>query len=302
MNNRILFKTKLFASFILLCLCLSAFSVVAAAQSDNGAASKEKLIGLLESKQYQAADIAEVIRKIGVNFQLTPEIERELIAAGARPVVITAVRSSYRPAIVGGKNVGAKSLPPKNQNAPKIPNTAKNNVTNYDVLIDQALSLFYKDQKTDRAVETLQRAVKLSPRDSRAYQSLGFMHLYGFRNFSEAESFMQKALEFGGSAVFRVRHSHDKTFSYTCTGSLYVSRSAVKFESDDNRHTFQTPDSGIAKIAELSSLRRLFQRKGGAFKIVLRDRKEDDKDTFNFSPLTGKSEESEMIIRLVGKS
>lgn len=301
MNNRNLFKTKLFASFILLCLCLSAFSVVATAQNE-GAASKEKLIRLLESKQYQAADIAAVIRKIGVNFQLTPEIEKELVAAGARPIVITAVRSSYRPAVIGGKNLGGKAIPPKNQNAPKIPNTAVKSGTNYEALIDEALSLFYKDQKTDRAVETLQRAVKLSPRDSRAYQSLGFMYLYGYRNFQEAENFMQKAVELGGSAVFRVRHAHDKTFSYTCTGSLYVTRNSVKFESDDNRHTFQTPDSGIEKIAEVSSLRRLFQRKGGAFKIVLRDRAENDKDTFNFSPLTGKSEESEMIIRIVSKS
>lgn len=302
MKNRDFFKTKLFASFILLCMSLSAFSIASKAQTESGAASKEKLIRLLESKQYQAADIAEVIRKIGVNFQLTPEIERELIAVGARPVVISAVRSSYRPAIPEGKNIGGKSLPQKNQNAPKIPNSAGKSSTNYDVLIDQALALFYKEQKTDRAVETLQRAVKIAPRDSRAYQSLGFMYLYGYRNFREAENFMQKAVELGGSAVFRVRHSHDKTFSYTCTGSLYITRSAVKFESDDNRHTFQTPDSGIVKIAELSSLRRLFQRKGGAFKIVLRDRKEDDKDTFNFSPLTGKSEESEMIINLVGKS
>lgn len=298
MNHRNYFKTKLFASFILLCLCLPVFPNFAAAQND-GAASKEKLIRLLESKQYQAADIAEVIRKIGVNFQLTPEIERELIAAGARPPVIAAVRSSYRPIVSNSKSTGGKPLPPKNQNAPKTP--AKS-VTSYDALIDQALALFYKEQKTDRAVETLQRAALLAPRDSRAFQSLGFMYLYGYRNFREAEKFMQKAVEFGGSAVFRVRHAHDKTFSYTCTGSLYVTRNSVKFESDDNRHTFQTPDSGIVKIAELSSLRRFFQRKGGAFKIVLRDRKEDDKETFNFSPLTGKSEESEMIIRLVGKS
>ncbi|MDQ4121625.1 MAG: hypothetical protein M3209_09280 [Acidobacteriota bacterium] len=302
MNNRNLIKSKLFASFILLCLCLSIFSVFGSAQNEGGATSKEKLIQLLESKQYQAADIAEVIKKIGVNFQLTPEVERELVAAGARPVVIAAVRSSYRPPITGGKNLGGKSVPPKNPNSPKIPNASERNAASYEALIDEALALFYKEQKTDRAVETLQRAVKLSPRDSRAFQSLGFMYLYGYRNFLEAEKFMQKAVELGGGAVFRVRHSHDKTFSYTCTGSLYVTRSAVKFESDDNRHTFQTPDSGIVKIAELSSLRRLFQRKGGAFKIVLRDKSEDDKDTFNFSPLTGKSEESEMIIRLVSRS
>lgn len=305
MNNRNNFKIKLAALVNLLCLCFVLVPVLVKAQTEGGT-TKERLVALLRSKQYQAADIAEVIKRIGVNFQLTPEIEKELVAAGARPVVIEAVRKSYRQPVIdkkSGSGGNGKSAAQGGDNSLKTVNAPVKNEANYDALIDEAIALYDKAKKPFTAVETLQRAIKLAPTKPRAHQSLGFIQLYGFKNFKEAELSMRKAIESGGSAVFRVIHAHDRSFSYSCTGSLYISQGAVRFESDDNAHTFQTPDSDIVKIKEVSGLRRLFQRKSAAFKIVLRDRSEgDDKDTFNFSPLTGESEESEMIVRLVGKN
>jgi hypothetical protein len=127
------------------------------------------------------------------------------------------------------------------------------------------------------------------------------MNLYGFTNYAEAERNMRESLTRGGSAVFRVFHDHNGTFSVFCKGSLYVAKDAVRYESDDNVHTFQTLDADIQKIKTNSAFKRAFQSKNGSFQIVL---KSGDKDgiKYSFAPLTDNIAESKMVIRLIGKS
>lgn len=76
----------------------------------------------------------------------------------------------------------------------------------------------------------------------------------------------------------------------------------VRYESDNNIHTFETTDKNIKSIKVNSSFKRLFQLKRGSFKIVLNN--EDDKDgkKFNFAPVSGDTDVSKMIIRLIGKN
>ena len=57
---------------------------------------KELLLKVLRSKQLQTEDIVTVIRTNGVDFGLTDQIRRDLIAAGARPQVINAVSANQR--------------------------------------------------------------------------------------------------------------------------------------------------------------------------------------------------------------
>jgi hypothetical protein len=74
----------------------------------------------------------------------------------------------------------------------------------------------------------------------------------------------------------------------------------VRFESDNNVHTFETTDANIQKVSMNNSFKQLFQTKVGSFKIVL---KSEDKDgtKFSFAPLTNDAQESKMVIRLIGK-
>lgn len=337
------------------------------AQYKGLAVKKEKLISVLRSKQLQTREIVDIIKSNGVDFQLTPTVETELVSAGARPEVIEAVRGNYRlaaevskPATTTGnktkytgnpltkdaivallengvsdaqvrKNVETRGV--SFQATPQVIseikkaggsialvhligasyiNTNKGNAGNnsvaavnpaaiYDGLIDKAVDQYDNKKDKQGALATLQEAVKLNPNNARAYQLLGYMNLYGFNNFVEAERNMKESINHGGSAVFRVFHDHTGTFSESCRGSLYIAKDTVRFESDDNVHTFQTTDADIQKIKTNSAFKRAFQSKNGSFQIVL---KSGDKDNvkYSFAPLTNNIEESKMVIRLIGKS
>ena len=58
---------------------------------------KDKLIQVLKLNALSTDEIVSYVRERGVDFQLSPEIEQEFRNAGARPELIEAIRSSYRP-------------------------------------------------------------------------------------------------------------------------------------------------------------------------------------------------------------
>ncbi|MCB1024401.1 MAG: tetratricopeptide repeat protein [Acidobacteria bacterium] len=244
---------------------------------------KENLVKVLKSKKYRDTDIVEIIQENGVDFKVTDSIEKELIGAGARPAVVIAARKNYRGSIKS--TVGKAS-----------------NVNNYQIALDKAIRQFDEEKDYDASIKTLQAAIALNPSKPRAYQLMGFAYLYGKQDFVRAEKYMRESLSRGGSAVFRVKHGHDITFSYSCSGSLYINNSGVKYEDDENEHTFDVKKSSITNVKMLGGWGKLIRRKGGAFKISIRDQKDGgDKDIYNFSPLTEKKEEAKLIIKLIGK-
>lgn len=244
---------------------------------------KENLVKVLKSKKYGDTDIVEIIQDNGVDFQITDSVEKELISAGARPGVIIAARNNFRGAIKATVN------------KPKT-------VNNYQELLDKAIQQFDERKDSDASIKTLEAAIASNPSKPRAYQLMGFAYLYSKRDFVRAEKYMRESLSRGGSAVFRVQHGHDVTFSYSCSGSLYINNQSVKYEDDNNEHTFDVKKSSITNVKMLGGWGKLVRRKGGAFKISIRDKKDgNDKDIYNFSPLTGKSDEAKLIIKLIGK-
>jgi hypothetical protein len=277
-------------------------TVIVFGQYVGSPVKKDLLIRELRSKQLQTRDIVHVIKENGVDFKLTPAVENELIAAGARPSVIEAVRNNYRYA----QPVQAEPAPANTKTrtgaAPIAAAQKKPPVKSYDDLIHQAVEEFDNQNNRYNSLEALQQAVRLSPNKPRAFQLLGYLFLYGFKNLPEAENNWKTAINNGGSAVIRVIHDHNGTFTSTCEGSLYIARDSVRFESDNNRHTFETADRNIKKVEINSRFRRLVQLKGGSFKIVLFDEEKDDDKKFSFAPLSGDTKESEMIIRLIGKN
>ncbi|MBV8857304.1 MAG: hypothetical protein JOZ02_10265 [Acidobacteria bacterium] len=254
--------------------------------------------GLVKAVRINGLSTAELVQQVqsrGVSFQMTPDAEAELRAAGARPEVIEAARASYRPGVVaasgGGRRGGRQPTPPPSRRGP-----------DYDELTDQATAA-YDMRDASRATQLLQQAIQLSPQQPRAYQLLGFTQLYLQNNLDEAERNMRKAIELGGSASFRVFHDHaNGTFNQTCSGTLFVTRTNVTYKADDGRDTFEAQDGLIKEI-------KTNKVSGGAFGMLLGGKNlgafhlkvkfGGDSRNYNFAPLTNKKAESELIITLV---
>lgn len=267
----------LFAAFFL----IVALPNSADAQYQGSPVTRDRLVQTLRSKKFQTSDIVQVIREQGVDFKLTPATRNQLVSAGARPEVLLAVEKNYR----GGN----RRAHPGNVGRGE----------DYDGLLDMAIDAYDVQKDTAKADSYLQQALKMQPNNPRAYQLLGFLNLYGSKNFDSAEKYWKRSISLGGNAILRVTHDHDGSFFTSCTGSLYISRNLVRYESDNNIHTFETPDSNIKSIEVNSRWRRIFQAKSGSFRVVLK--KDDETERYNFAPSTGKTDESKMIIRLIGK-
>lgn len=271
-------------SLMLITLCFGNFPVESLAQKSyvGEPVTKDGLIKALKMRQFKTSDVVAIINEQGCEFKLDKVTESDLIQAGARPEVIEAVRRNYR----GGLKIKSNG-----------------NSNSYEGLIGKAINIYESDRNAKEAIIVLNQAIAIEPNKYRAYQMMGYVLLYGQRKFKEAEANMQKAIELGGSAVFRVKHSHDYNFLNSCSGSFYISRNNVRFEDDENVHTFQVKDSDIIKIETGNKWAGLLKLKGGIFNVVIRDKADiKDKDKYQFSPLTGKDDEAKMIIRLVGKN
>lgn len=245
---------------------------------------KDRLLKALKSRQLQTGDIVTVINTNGVDFQLTDDVKKSLVAAGARPEVIKAISENVR----SGNDALAKS---KRRN--------KKSQADYDELLSQAISS-YKDQKNSaNAINFLKAALKLKPKDPKAYQMLGFVNLYGLNNQTEAQKYMREAILNGGSAVFRVYHDDQGSFTKRCSGSLYISPERIRFESDDNVHTFETSTVNIDKIL-LDRESSKTWKNHPIFKVFLKIGKSEAK--FRFAPISGKLGESQMASQFIEES
>ena len=285
-------------------LLILIFSGHLLAQYKGAPVKKARLIQALRSRQLQTRDIVTIINRNGVDFRLTPETKKSLVAAGARPEVINAVANNPR------------LLPPQNETSAAAAAAAKvrkNNsvrrttrpaasappAANYDDLLEQAI-FSYKEQRNPKgAIRFLESAVKMNPDDPAAYQMLGFVYLYGLNDPAGAEKSMRRSVANGGSAVFRVFHDDNGKFTDRCAGSLFISGDTLRFESDDNIHTFETTIVNVDKIKLDTETTRVW-KKHSVFKIFLKIG--NDKAKFRFAPVTGLRGESEMVARFLASS
>jgi tetratricopeptide (TPR) repeat protein len=286
-------KPRTLAALVVAALTILATATGAYAQAKKPISRK----GLVEAVRINALSPAELIQQIrsrGVAFPMTPDAEAELRAAGARPEVIAAARNNYRaaPAVASG---GGRRPPAGTTRPPR-------GGPDYDDLTDQA-TYAYAARNGSRAAQLLQQAIQLNPQRPHAYQLLGFTQLYLQSNIDEAERNMRRAIELGGSAVFRVFHDHlNGTFNQTCAGTLFITRTNITFRADDGRDTFEAADNLIKEI-------KTNKVSGGAFGVLLGNKNlgafhikvkfGSDSKNYNFAPLTKKKAESELIISLV---
>lgn len=246
--------------------------------------AKDGVMTLLENGVADA-QVRKNVEGRGVSFKPTAADKTEIRNAGGSVALINLLVASY--------------VDP-NENSAGNNDTGKGGNDKYDGLVDKAVTQYDASKDTSGAIVTLQQAVQTDPNDARAYQQMGYMYLYGQKNFDEAEKNMKEAVTRGGSAVFRVFHDHDGMMKETCQGSLFIAKDTVRFESDDNKHTFETSDANIKDVKMNSLFKSFYKLKSGSFKIVLKSG-ETDSVKFSFAPLTDNAMESKMIIRLIGK-
>lgn len=241
--------------------------------------SKSEIVTLLQSG-VPTTRVEQFVEARGAGFSITPQIAREIKAAGGDNALIGAI-------------TGKASEASPTQPGPS--NSVRHNVPagpDYDDLTDKALAAMQANN-TSMAVRLLQQAVNLDSSKPQAYGLLGFAQLYGNHDILAAERSMRAAIERGGGAPFRVYHDHDKFFNSFCQGSLFVSKSNVTFRADDGNHTFEATRSDI-KEAKVNGF---VGAQYGAYHLKVGAGKGT---TYNFAPATRQKSEATLTLGLIG--
>ncbi|HWS88772.1 MAG TPA: hypothetical protein VN282_17490 [Pyrinomonadaceae bacterium] len=252
---------------------------------DGPPLSKSEIVTMLQGG-IAPARVEQFVEKRGVSFQVTPEIAREITAAGGNRSLVGAITEKSTADVAANSDAGNDSpFGPATNTAPGAPD--------YDDLIDRANSAV-SSQDFSGAIRYAQQAAQLDPQQPTAYSLIGTLALYYSQNVSTAEQAMRAAIERGGAAAFHVYHDHDGNFNSYCEGSFFVTKTGVSFKANDGRDTFDAEDSNIKEAKTNSWVGAQI----GAFHVKP-VQKINGRDNFNFAPNTRSKAESQLIIRLI---
>lgn len=266
------------------------------AQYKGAPVQKSKLLSVLRSKQLPTGDIVKIINSNGVNFELTPAVRDELINAGASADIIDAVLNNFR--------TNSKNLDPEtksdNKSGKRKASSTNTPSSSYNGLVEQAMASYKKAGNVQNSVRLLGEATRLEPKNPAAYQSLAYVFLYGLGDYAQSEKYSREAINLGGAAQFRVFHDDNGSFTKMCEGTLYVYKDKVRFVSDSNAHVFESAEVNIEDI-NLDDITTSLWKKRSVFKIVLRGGGGKDDSSFRFAPSSEKSQESQLIRKMIRK-
>jgi serine/threonine protein kinase len=169
----------------------------------------------------------------------------------------------------------------------------------YDTLTGQGVS-FIAAGDSDSAVNVYLQAIKLVPKNPKAYAALGELYLYTVGNLPEALRYYHAAIARGGVVTFHVRHDRGGgNFTVASDGRLLVSNSSVAYVSANASDSFKV-SKGDVREAKKDKVMGLFshgQVSLMAFHIRLTTGK-----NYNFAPGSNFTEaERDLILTLIGK-
>jgi hypothetical protein len=244
--------------------------------------SKSEIITMLQGG-VAAARVEQFVEVRGVSFTLTPEISREITAAGGNRSLLGAISE---------RASAGHSAPPASSPRATAPAVTQ---PDYEDLTDQAIAMMQANN-ANYAINLLQRAVAMDASRPTAYQLLGFAQLYGNGDIFSAERSMRAAIDRGGAAAFRIYHDHDGFFKTFCQGTFFITKSTVSFKADDGQHTFEATDDGIKE----TGMNSFWGAEYAAFHLkVFRDASRNKSTTYNFAPATTRKPESTLIMNLI---
>jgi serine/threonine protein kinase len=169
----------------------------------------------------------------------------------------------------------------------------------YDTLTGQGVS-FVAAGDTDSAVNVYLQAIKLAPKNAKAYAALGELYLYTIGDLPQALTYYHSAIVRGGVVTFHVHHDRGGgNFTVASDGRLLVSNSTVAYSSAGGSDSFRVP-KGEVKEAKRDKVVGLFahgQVSLMAFHIRLVTGK-----NYNFAPGSNFTlAERDLILSLIGK-
>jgi serine/threonine protein kinase len=169
----------------------------------------------------------------------------------------------------------------------------------YDTLTSQGVS-FIANGDTDNAVNVYLQAIKLIPKNPRAYAALAELNLYTIGNLPEALRYYHAAIARGGVVTFHVHHDRGGgNFTVASDGRLLISNSTVAYSSSGGADSFKV-SKGDVKEAKRDKVVGLFahgQVSLMAFHIRLITGK-----NYNFAPGSNFTEaERDLILTLIGR-
>jgi hypothetical protein len=165
-------------------------------------------------------------------------------------------------------------------------------IANYDDLIARATGAM-QTSDFQTALRLSQQAVDLDPKRAGAYEISGIAQLYGLQDVSAAKLAMRAAVERGGSAAFSVSHDHDGLFKTYCQGSLYITKVAVNYRSNDGAHAF------LASHTDLKDIGRNSFVGAGIFSFHIKVNQNGKTRNFNFAPGRLTAAERDLILELL---
>src|SRR5579885_312445 len=109
-------KTRKSVVFVTLTLLLCAFASAARAQQQpapRAPITRDTLVSMLRSLTPERRDaglstLAAAIRDSGVDFEVTPSVEQELLSAGATPELVAVARANYRASAASSQSAGSQ--------------------------------------------------------------------------------------------------------------------------------------------------------------------------------------------------
>jgi serine/threonine protein kinase len=169
----------------------------------------------------------------------------------------------------------------------------------YDTLTGQGVS-FIANGDTDSAVNVYLQAIKLVPKNPKAYAALGELYLYTIGNLPEALKYYHAAIAHGGTATFHVHHDRGGgNFTVASDGRLLVSNSSVAFVSAGGSDSFKV-SKGEVKEAKPNKVVGLFSH-GQVSLMAFHVRLATGKN-YNFAPGSNFTlAERDLILLLIGK-
>ncbi len=169
----------------------------------------------------------------------------------------------------------------------------------YDTLYSQGVSLVTAGD-SDGAVNAYVLAIRLQPKNPRAYAALGELYLYTVGNLPEALKYYHAAIARGGTVTFHVHHDRGGgNFTVASDGRLMLSSSSVTFVSGSGSDSFKAKRAEVreAKRNKVMGLFAHGQVSLSAFHIRL-----DSGKNYNFAPGSSFTDaERELILSIIGK-
>lgn len=165
--------------FFTVLLTIAAANLAPAQDDDDeegcpSAIGKAKIFEALKSREIGQKEIAAIVKECGVDFRVTAETRRELIAAGASEAVVEAVESSYR----GVKQAGESS---------------ENGAAAAKASYERGNKLF-EEKKYAEAILAYRESLREFPNIPGAHAGIGMSYLL-MKQWGEAEQNLQRAIE-----------------------------------------------------------------------------------------------------------